>query len=479
MIEGHTGRETMGTVALAGGDAPTGAAAPMGAATLTGADSPTGAATPISVAKPTGATTTGSAIDRFGARWIGLLAATLIALYVCWRMVEPFVEVLLWATVLVIIFYPVHAHILRRARGPSTAAVMSCLLVVLVILAPLTLIALAITSEAVGAADALEAGINQMLAPDSRVRQTLGRWINLDEVLGGQWKGSVVDWVQGRSAAIAGGTFKVLGRVLGGLLKIFFVVFTMYYFFRDSGRIRAALHDVLPLEADQSHQIFERTREVIHGSLYGVVVIAAIQGTLGGLAFWFLGLPSPLLWGAVMFLLSMIPLIGSTIVWVPTALFLLATGYWFKGIFLIVWGAGVIAMVDNLLRPRLVGGRTRLHELIVFFSVLGGLQLFGILGLVVGPVVVALTLALLDVFRTAHLHKVPAPVGVLIGGEDGRGGDPERGADRQVEEPKDQRLEALHVEQPGDQRHEGEHVRQHAGPAAEQRPGAHGRQHDQ
>lgn len=414
------------------------------------------------------ATRTQSTLDRFGARWIGLLAATIIALYLCWRMLEPFVEALLWATVLAIIFYPVHARILQRVKSPSTAAILSCLLIALVILAPLTLITLAITREAVGAADALNDGVNQVLQPDSRVRQVLGRWVDLDEVLGGQWKGSAVGWVQGRSAAIAGRTFQVLGKVLGALLKIFFVVFTLYYFFRDSERIRVALHDVLPLEEKQSHQIFERTREVIHASIYGVIVIAAIQGTLGGLAFWFLGLKSPLMWGAVMFLLSMIPLVGSTIVWVPTAIFLIATGSWGKGIFLVIWGGGVIAMVDNLLRPRLVGGRTRLHELIVFFSVLGGLQVFGILGLVVGPVVVAITLALLDVFRQAQrpaavttseptvmeqqaaVRDVPEErkeVALLTGsGEEQRGGH-QRQADRQddVKAPQDDGVQKLDV----------------------------------
>ena len=423
-------------------------------------------------------------MERFGARWIGLLAGTLIALYLCWRLVEPFVEVLLWASVLVIIFYPVHARILQRLRRPSTAAILSCLLVGLVIIGPLTLIAVAITHEAVGAADALEAGVNQVLAPDSRARQTLGRWVDLDQLLGGEWKGSAVEWVQGRTAAVAGGTFRVLGRVVGALLKIFFVVFTMYYFFRDSERIGHALHDVLPLEAEQSHRIFDRTREVISASLYGVVVIAAIQGALGGIGFAILGLRSPLMWGAVMFLLSMIPLIGSTIVWVPTALFLLATGHWGKGIFLIIWGAGVIAMVDNLLRPRLVGGRARLHELIIFFSVLGGLQLFGILGLVVGPVVVAITLALLDVFR--HAHR-PAAVTVtvqdvaragLLRGEDGGGGEEQGDIERDVEKPQHQRLDAVQVEQVGHQRDEREHVHQHAGPVAEQRPGPGGGEDD-
>ena len=341
----------------------------------------------------------GKATRRFGARWIGLFAATLTALYLCWRMIEPFVEVLLWATVMVIVFYPIHWRILQRTRKPSLAAVLSTALVVLTVLVPLGLITLAIAGEAAGAVDALQRGVRTVLDPSTRTHQYLSRWVDIDQLAGGEWKRAVVDWVQGQGGNIAGRTFRVVGAVAGALLKLFFVVFTMYYFFRDTERVKAALHDVLPLEWEQSHAIFERTKEVIHASIYGVLVIAFIQGTLGGLAFWILGLPSPLMWGAVMFLLSMIPMVGSAVVWVPAALFLVFTGHYYKAAFLVAWGALVIGMMDNLLRPRLVGERTRLHELIVFFSVVGGLQVFGVLGLVVGPVVVAITMALLDVFR--------------------------------------------------------------------------------
>ena len=134
---------------------------------------------------------------------------------------------------------------------------------------------------------------------------------------------------------------------------------------------------MLPLERAQANEIFERTRDVIGASVYGVLVIATIQGMLGALAFWVLGLPSPLLWGVVMLFLSMIPMAGSFIVWVPAAIYLAVTGAWLKAVLLTVWGLLVIGTVDNFLRPKLVGERTHLHELLIFFSVLGGLQVFG------------------------------------------------------------------------------------------------------
>jgi predicted PurR-regulated permease PerM len=163
--------------------------------------------------------------------------------------------------------------------------------------------------------------------------------------------------------------------------------------------------EMLPLERSQSEEIFTRTRDVIDASLYGVLVIAMIQGALGGLAFWVLGLPSAIVWAVVMIFLSMIPMAGAFIVWVPAAIYLAATGHWVKALILVAWGVLVIGTIDNFLRPKLVGEKTRLHELFIFFSVLGGLKVFGVLGIVLGPVVLAITLALLDVFRQADRRK--------------------------------------------------------------------------
>jgi predicted PurR-regulated permease PerM len=180
----------------------------------------------------------------------------------------------------------------------------------------------------------------------------------------------------------------------------------MYYFFKDGDRISAAVRNLLPLEDSEADQIMLRAREVIDASVYGVIAVAIIQGTLGGLAFWVLGLPSAIIWGVAMTFLSMIPMLGAFIVWVPAAIYLAMTGHWTKAVLLVIWGTLVIGMIDNFLRPKLVGSRTRLHELLIFFAVLGGLSVFGVLGVVLGPVVLAIALALRDVFQAAgHNEK--------------------------------------------------------------------------
>jgi predicted PurR-regulated permease PerM len=362
-------------------------------------------------------------LRRFRARWLALLGATLLAMFVCWLMLQPFVDVLLWAIVLAIVFHPLHGWLLRRVRRPTAAAALSCLLVVAVILVPLSLVTVAVVNEARGTATYVQENADRLLDPHTRVYQFLRRYVvDLDAPLPNErtqgppapstrpttaMRGYLVEQLRSMSATIAGGTFIVVGGVLVTLLKVIFVLLTMFYLFRDGQRIRTILFESLPLERAQSQRIFDRTREVIGASVYGVLVIASIQAVLGEIGFIVVGLPSPLLWGVVMFFLSMIP-IGSFLVWVPACLFLLLTGHWVWAIVLAAWCAGVVGMIDNVLRPRLVGKRTRLHELLVFFSVIGGLQVFGALGLVVGPVVVAITLALIDIFRKADRPSSPA-----------------------------------------------------------------------
>src|SRR5215210_3785919 len=353
-------------------------------------------------------------------RWFGLLAATAVALYLCWSMLQPFIEVILWAVVLVIVFFPVHRRIQARVGSPGWSALLSCLLVIFVILVPLTLLTFAVVNEltdfarmlqpkpdGTGGAAGTAAGL---LDPNSPYLGPVVRWVGqyYDVSKLGSEK-FIAERLNSVSGAIASRTLGVVGGVVGFIVEVFFVIFTMYYLFRDGERLRAAAYDMMPLSDEKAREILNRTGEVIGASVYGVLVIAVVQGVLGGLAFWVLGLPSPLLWGVVMIFLSMIPMLGAFIVWVPAAIYLALMGHWGKALALALWGALVIGSVDNFLRPKLVGERTRLHELLIFFSVLGGLQVFGILGIVLGPVIVAITIALLDVLRQADGHTREPP----------------------------------------------------------------------
>ena len=335
------------------------------------------------------------------ARWIALLAATAIALYLCWLMLKPFVAVLAWASVLVIVFYPVHWRLKKLISRPGLCAGISSALVIAALVVPLSLISAAVINELGGAAEYVQTNL-VMPEPNSAVGRAIS-WLQVHAGLSESRSQQILaDALRSASGSLATRTLGWVGGTIGTIVQGFFVIVAMYYLFRDGDQILAGLREFLPLEHSQSEAMFARAREVIGASVYGFVTIATIQGTLGGLAFWVLGLPSALLWGVLMTFLSMIPVTGSWLVWIPAALYLFGTGHWVKGILLIGWGALVVGTVDNILRPRLVGQRARLHELLVFFSVLGGLRLFGLLGLVLGPVVLAIAIALLNATKLSQ-----------------------------------------------------------------------------
>jgi predicted PurR-regulated permease PerM len=176
-----------------------------------------------------------------------------------------------------------------------------------------------------------------------------------------------------------------------------FIIFAMFLLFRDGNRIVSKIPEFLPFERARSEALLTRIRDVIYGGVYGVVVIALTQGALCGGMFWVLGIPSAALWGMVTVLTSVLPLVGAAAVWVPGALYLVAVGKWPHAIVLAVWGTLVISGVDNFLRPRLVAGRVGLSELVMFFALLGGLQVFGVLGIVLGPLLFAIAASIVDV----------------------------------------------------------------------------------
>lgn len=327
------------------------------------------------------------------------MAATAIALYLCWLMLKPFIGVVAWAVVLVIVFYPLHKELANRIKRPGLSALLSCVLVVLVVVLPLTLLMMTLAGELSKVIPNLPNYTHQLLDRQTSLFGRASAWIESRfgvDTLGSQ--AFIVEQLKHSGERVLGASLNLMGGIVGGIVKAFFVIFTMYYLFRDGEKIVHKLPGALPLHREQSEAIIARTQAVVSASVYGVVTIAALQGLLGGIAFWVLGIPSPVLWAVLMGFVCMIPVAGSFLVWLPLSIYLIVSGHWTKAVLLIIWGALVISTVDNFLRPKLIKNQTRLHELFVFFSVLGGISVFGVLGIVLGPVVLALTLGLLQTF---------------------------------------------------------------------------------
>src|SRR3569832_403509 len=339
------------------------------------------------------------------ARWIAVLVVTAIALYLCWLMLRPFLGVLAWAVVLVIVFYPLHKKIASRIGRRSLSALVSCVLVVLVFVLPLTMLVVAVIQELTKVVPNLPANLSGLLSRQPAILGSLSQWLQARlgiDILGLQ--DFFIQQFRNLSEGLLGASFSLVGNIVTSIVKALFVIFTMYYLFRDADKIVNKLPDALPLSREQSEALIFRTQQVVSASVYGVVTIAALQGLFAGLAYWILGIPSPVLWAVLTAFVCMIPIAGSFLVWVPLAIYLVVTGHWTKAVLLIVWGGLVISTIDNLLRPKLVGNQTRLHELFIFFSVLGGISVFGLLGIVLGPVVLAITLGLLETFSRSSVR---------------------------------------------------------------------------
>ena len=159
------------------------------------------------------------------------------------------------------------------------------------------------------------------------------------------------------------------------------------------------MRGVLPLSYAETDRIFARIAETIEATVFGTLIVAMVQGTLGGLMFWWLGLPAPLLWGVVMGLLAVVPVLGAFIIWIPAAIYLITEGHWAKAVILTIWGTVVIGLIDNLLYPILVGRKLELHTVPVFIAIVGGLVVFGISGLILGPVILAVNMAIFEVWK--------------------------------------------------------------------------------
>lgn len=210
------------------------------------------------------------------------------------------------------------------------------------------------------------------------------------------------------TGAIASKASTLVGSSLWLLTQLFLTFLTLFYFFRDQKGLLNLLRELIPLSDEQTRQLFDRVSHTIHACVYGNVIVKLVQGLLGGLMFWFLGLPAPVLCGAAMALFAVLPVLGTALVWGPAAVLLALSGSWGKALILVLWGMLVVGLIDNVLYPILVAGELRLHTLAVFFSILGGLIAFGLAGVILGPVILAATGALLEVWRLRTMY-VPSP----------------------------------------------------------------------
>ncbi len=341
------------------------------------------------------------------------LALVATIFYLAFLVFAPFFVAITWGIIISLTFFPLYRKLRRYIRIRMLSSLVMCILVFVIIIGPVIYFGITLVGEAVNAYSNVERYItskeyNDLLSVSehpyfNEVRKQVERYVDLREI---NITSQVLNFLNSTQSFILRQLRSTVRQFSGFLLDFIFVFFTMYYLFKDGEKLVDNFKGIIPLSEEQTQLIFGKLTEVVEATIYGGVSIALIQGLLGGLMFWILGIATPVFWGALMAFCSLLPLIGSWVVFMPAVIYFFVQGSILKGIILMVWGAGVVSSVDNFLRPYLVSDRTQMHPLILFFSIFGGIQVFGFLGIFLGPVLASLFVALIKILQSQiHEHR--------------------------------------------------------------------------
>jgi predicted PurR-regulated permease PerM len=330
-----------------------------------------------------------------------------IALLVCttglfFWMIRSFLLPVLLAAVFCTLFYPLYENMLRLLWGKKTLASLACCFILLLLLIlPIYWIVYMVTLEA---STFYETAKEQIVrAVQQGDAGPLGRlqnlpWVKrlgLDQM---DWRTRLEGVATGTAGFLANFIRTASAGTLQVVLTLFITLFTMFYFFKEGKSLLRRLRYLVPLDREYKNAIAQRFSSVARATVRGTMLIALIQGSLAGITLWACGVGSPILWGVVATLFSIVPLVGAWLILYPAAFIQMATGHMAQGIIILVVTVIVIVNVDNLLRPRLVGQEAGMHDLMVFFSTLGGIGMFGPMGFIIGPMIAALFLAVIDIY---------------------------------------------------------------------------------
>ncbi|MNO64814.1 putative inner membrane protein [compost metagenome] len=334
---------------------------------------------------------------------IFLLLLAVVSLAFGWLLL-PFYGAVFWATILAILFAPLQRRLLRRL-GPrkSLAAGLTLLVCLLMVILPVIFIAGSLVQEGAALYQRLKSGDINLSLFFERAVAVMPSWAHSwlervglrdfselqDRISTGAMQGS--QFLATKAFSIGQNTFEfVIG--FGVMLYL------LFFLLRDGSLLAQRIKQAVPLSTEHKRHLFSKFTMVTRATVKGNVAVAITQGILGGLIFWFLGIDGPLLWGVVMAFLSLLPAVGTALVWMPAAIYFFVTGAVWQGVVLILFGVLVIGLVDNILRPILVGKDTKMPDYVVLISTIGGMVLFGINGFVIGPLIAALFIASWDLF---------------------------------------------------------------------------------
>lgn len=316
--------------------------------------------------------------------------------YLVFLIFSPFLVPLAWAAVLVVVTYPAYERLARRS-GRTSAALLSTLGVTLILIVPTLLVMIAFVQQGVDAVQSV-----QLQVASGHFTWINDLWLRFQQRFPEANSADLGTSLRQYGEEAAGFIAGKLGTILRHAAVFFFdlsvTIFAMFYLYRDGASMVNRLRELLPFEKAHRNQMLSDARNLIFASVTSSLVAAAAHGLLGGLAFAVTGIKTPIFWGVMMGFFSFIPLVGSSLIWIPVAVSLMVGGHVTRGLFLMVFCGAIVGIVDNLIRPWLISGRAQMSGLVVFISVLGGIAVFGLLGVVLGPMVAATAASMLDLY---------------------------------------------------------------------------------
>jgi predicted PurR-regulated permease PerM len=341
-----------------------------------------------------------------------VLAASLLFVLIIW----PFFGAVCWAVFIAIVFWPLHQRFVHGSHGRrNMAALASLTVILLIVILPLAMVIASITSEASVLVEKMRSGEIQIGQYFQRMLDALPEWAR--SMLRRLGIGDLALLQQKVLATLSASGQVLTSRVVGigqvtldFIVAFFVMLYMLFFLFRDGEQLTNSISRAIPLHPQHTRRLLTQFATVVRATVKGNIVVALVQGALGSLAFWVLGLPGAVLWGAVMALLSLLPAVGAAMVWGPIAIYYFFTGDLVKGIGLALWGAFVIGLVDNVLRPILVGKDTRMPDYLVLVTTLGGIVVFGLNGFVIGPVIAAMFLVSWEMLAAARQQSTMPPL---------------------------------------------------------------------
>jgi predicted PurR-regulated permease PerM len=344
----------------------------------------------------------------------GFFFALLLALlYGAFLILSPFLKAITWAAILAILVYPVYAKLLKLLRGRATVAALIVIVVItLLVTIPGARLVGFLSEEIVDLVRSIRSLFNGDEAEvwsQKAWAQSVLRWWN---VLGVEladfqinWKELIVKGAQVSSGVVLKHVTGIAQDIVLFAANFILVLITLFFCLRDGAEFCYRLRRLLPMDQEHQERLFQNIVNALTAVVHGCLVVAMIQGLLAGLAYWLLGVPYAVIWGVATGFVALIPVGGTTIITVPASLYLLLQGEILRGVILLVWCVGVVGVVDNVLKPAFIGTRLKIPVLFLFFGILGGLAVFGALGLILGPVLLALLAALLDLYLEEYSIK--------------------------------------------------------------------------